>query len=194
MGGPPGVRGLAMRGGGGQPHRDGARRHRHAETAWHLVLLFASFAVTAYAGVRLLADDALAVAVWLVGAALLHDLVLVPLYSLADRALRPAGRYLNHVRIPALLAALLLLVWFPLIVGPPARYARTTGHPPPDYAARWLLVTAALFAASGLWLLVRTWRDGSRRADGRRVHGRRVGGWRGQGRRSARNERSPTDH
>jgi hypothetical protein len=173
-----------MRGAGARPpHRPAVAVAE--ESPWQLVLLVASFAVTAYAGVRLLDDDdALAVAVWLVGAALLHDLVLVPLYSLADRALRPAGRYLNHLRIPALLSGLLLLVWFPLITGPPARYERTTGHPPPDYAVRWLLVTAALFAASGLWLLART--RGRTRVRTRRGQG--------QGRRSATNERSPTDH
>nr|WP_232789560.1 hypothetical protein [Streptomyces jeddahensis] len=60
------------------------------------LLLLASFALTGYAGVRLLAGDWLAVAAWFVGAALVHDLVLVPLYSLADRGLQEAlggGRY-----------------------------------------------------------------------------------------------------
>ncbi|MFD5704301.1 hypothetical protein ACFWJH_40635, partial [Streptomyces lasiicapitis] len=52
----------------------------------HLLLLLASFVLALYAGVRLLADDWFMVAVWFVGAALLHDLVLVPVYAAADRA------------------------------------------------------------------------------------------------------------
>lgn len=52
-----------------------------------LLLLACSFALAAYAGVRLLADDWFGVALWFVGAALLHDLVLLPLYAVADRAI-----------------------------------------------------------------------------------------------------------
>lgn len=53
---------------------------------FQLLLLACSFTLAAYAGIRLLADDWFAVALWIVGAALLHDLVLVPLYAAADRA------------------------------------------------------------------------------------------------------------
>ncbi|MER6924634.1 hypothetical protein ABT314_37830, partial [Streptomyces spiralis] len=51
-----------------------------------LVLLACSFALAGYAGVRLFAGDWFGVALWFVGAALLHDLVLLPLYAAADRA------------------------------------------------------------------------------------------------------------
>ena len=51
-----------------------------------LLLLACSFALAGYAGVRLLADDWLQVALWFVGAALVHDLVLLPLYATLDRA------------------------------------------------------------------------------------------------------------
>ena len=58
-----------------------------------LLLLSCSFALAAYAGVRLLAGDWLGVALWVVGAAVLHDLVLLPLYAAADRAVvRGFGR------------------------------------------------------------------------------------------------------
>lgn len=53
-----------------------------------LVVLLTSFAVAGYAGVRLLAGDWFLIALWFAGAALVQDLVLIPLYSLADRALR----------------------------------------------------------------------------------------------------------
>ncbi|WP_347568450.1 hypothetical protein [Streptomyces sp. 891-h] len=137
----------------------GAGRLRRAVgSPLQIVLLLASFVLTGYAGARLLADDWLGVAVWFVGAALLHDLVLLPLYSLADRLPRLTGRYVNHLRIPALLSLLLLLVYLPLITGPADRYAKLTGRPEGNngYALHWLWVTLALFALSGLWAAVRT--------------------------------------
>lgn len=131
-------------------------RRWYGESPWQLVLLAASFALTGYAGVRLLNGDTLGVLVWFVGAALLHDMVLVPLYSLADRLPRLAGPYVNYVRVPAALSLLLLLVWFPLISGPPGTYEPATGMRGGGFALRWLLVSAALFLLSGLLLLART--------------------------------------
>lgn len=58
----------------------------------HLLVLLASFAVCGYAAARLLQRDWFDVAKWVVGAALLHDLVLVPLYAVADWALHKALR------------------------------------------------------------------------------------------------------
>ncbi|WP_439333436.1 hypothetical protein [Streptomyces cahuitamycinicus] len=129
---------------------------------FHLLLLACSFALAAYAGVRLLADDWFGVALWVVGAALLHDLVLLPLYAAADRALvRGLGavrrrEWVLYARVPAALSGLLLLVWFPLISGMVAdRYRSATGLPPDVFLARWLLITAVLFAGSALLLVVR---------------------------------------
>jgi hypothetical protein len=125
-----------------------------------LLLLAASFALAAYAGVRLLADDWFGVALWFVGAALLHDLVLLPLYATLDRALlRGLGtrrEWAGYVRVPAALSALLLLVWFPLISGSvSSRYRSAAGLPADVFAARWLLITAVLFGASALLLALR---------------------------------------
>ncbi|MEE1665273.1 hypothetical protein RCR19_07055 [Streptomyces sp. WAC07094] len=50
----------------------------------HLLVPICSFALTAYAMVRLFAIRPLAVAVGFVGAAIVHDLVLLPLYPIAD--------------------------------------------------------------------------------------------------------------
>jgi hypothetical protein len=127
-----------------------------------LLLLGCSFALAGYAGVRLLADDWLGVALWIVGAALLHDLVLLPLYAGADRAavhgLGAAGRrkWAMYVRVPAALSGLLLLVWFPLISGMvDRRYRLATGLSPDGFLARWMLITAVLFGGSALLLALR---------------------------------------
>ncbi|CAM5714309.1 Lipoprotein OS=Streptomyces aurantiogriseus OX=66870 GN=GCM10010251_01880 PE=4 SV=1 [Streptomyces aurantiogriseus] len=129
---------------------------------FQLLLLAASFALAGYAGVRLLADDWFGVAVWFVGAALLHDLVLLPLYAVADRAvvqgIGAAGHreWAMYVRVPAALSGLLLLVWFPLISGMvDRRYRLGTGLSPEGFLARWLLITAVLFGGSALLLALR---------------------------------------
>ena len=140
-----------------------ALRRGYGEGPLHLLLMAASFALAGYAGVRLLAGDALGVAVWFVGAALVHDLVLAPVYAAADRLLcRSAGRrsgLVNFVRVPAFLSGLLLLVWFPLITRQTRRYEPASGLSPDVFLGNWLLITAALFLVSGVWLVVRTARQ-----------------------------------
>ncbi|MBL1099981.1 hypothetical protein [Streptomyces coffeae] len=143
--------------------RGDAVRGRYGASPWHLLLLLCSFALTAYAGVRLLSGDWFGIALWIVGAALLHDLVLLPLYALADRAVSavlPAPAvWINHIRVPAFVSGLLLLVWFPLILGEQTRrYERSTGLSADIFPRRWLLITAVLFAVSALWLALRRWR------------------------------------
>ncbi len=132
---------------------------------FQLLLLACSFALAAYAGIRLFAGDWFRVALWIVGAALLHDLVLLPLYTVADRAvvrgLGAAGRrrLTPYVRVPAMLSGLLLLVWFPLISGMTARrYRSATGLSPDGFLTRWLLITAVLFGGSALLLVLRVLR------------------------------------
>jgi hypothetical protein len=138
---------------------------------FQLLLLACSFALAAYAGVRLFAGDWFKVALWIVGAALLHDLVLLPLYALADRAvvrgLETAGRrgWTPYVRVPAALSGLLLLVWFPLISGMvDRRYRSATGQSVDGFLTRWLLITAVLFGGSALLLAWRVRRDAKHRA------------------------------
>lgn len=127
-----------------------------------LLLLACSFTLVGYAGARLLAGDWFGVALWFVGAAVLHDLVLLPLYAVADRtavrALGVVGRreWAMYVRVPAVLSGLLMLVWFPLISGQVAgRYRSATGLSADGFLVRWLLITAVLFGGSGLLLVLR---------------------------------------
>jgi hypothetical protein len=88
--------------------------------------------------------------VWFVGAAVLHDLVLFPLYTAADRGLaRLPAAVRNHVRVPALGAGLTFLVFLPGIVrqGTESNLA-ATGLDQEPFLGRWVVLTLALFAVS----------------------------------------------
>jgi hypothetical protein len=140
-------------------------RQWYGSSPLHLVAMAGSFALAWYAGSRLLSESSSAVRVliWIAGAAVVHDLVLFPLYSTADRALqtilpkRPARRpaYINYLRFPAALSAVLFVVWLPLILNLVAAYPTTTALDESVFLPRWILVTAALFTASALVLAVR---------------------------------------
>ncbi|MDQ0993573.1 hypothetical protein QFZ74_004801 [Streptomyces sp. V3I7] len=124
-----------------------------------LLLLACAFALAAYAAVRLLADDWFDVALWFVGAAVLHDLVFLPLYTGADRAVTRGLGTLGHrawtsyIRVPAALSGLLLLMWFPLISGQMDRsYRLGAGLSAAPFLTHWLLITAVLFGGSALLL------------------------------------------
>jgi hypothetical protein len=102
------------------------------------------------------------IAVWFAAAIIAHDLVLFPIYALADRVLlsgkriRLGGRdvvvpLLNYLRVPAMGAALTLLVFLPGIIeqGAPT-YIAATGQTQEPFLGRWLLLTAAMFATSAV--------------------------------------------
>ena len=133
---------------------------RYGARPAHLALLLACFALAGYAASFLLGDPTLlTVLVWFVGAAVVHDLVLFPLYAGADRLLtaalarvpRPRVPLVNHVRVPALGAGLTLLLFLPGIVRQGgATHLAATGLDQHPYLGRWLWLVAALFAASAL--------------------------------------------
>jgi hypothetical protein len=131
----------------------------------HLLAVLATFAVAGYALSRSfdLLDDPARMLVWLGGGIVAHDLVLLPFYSLlgllaAAALLRPGDSpsrlriaALNHLRVPALLSGLLALVWFPLIAGKGSgTFMRASGLSNDVYLERWLLLSAAMFAASAV--------------------------------------------
>jgi hypothetical protein len=138
---------------------------RHGPVA--LLALLASFVVAGYAGVRLLSGNPVGVGAWFVGSAVVHDLVLFPLYAGVDAALvallrrRPALAtvagvpWLNHLRGPAVVSGVLLLVWSPLILRLPTTYQEASGLSAQPFLPRWLAVTAVLFAISAATLAVR---------------------------------------
>src|SRR5215469_6291341 len=131
----------------------------------HLLAMLGCFALAGYAAARLVPARPLGLAVWFIGAVVGHDLLLVPLYSLADRsamaAIRhrapglPAVPWINYLRVPAGLSALLLLVWFPLILRLHTRYQASTTLSPDPFLWHWLAVTGALFLLSAAALAVR---------------------------------------
>ena len=124
----------------------------------HLLALLGCFALAGYAAAQLVPSRPLGVAVWFLGAVVAHDLLLVPLYSLADRSATAAIRHrapplptigwINYLRVPAALSGLLLLVWFPLILRLHTRYHASTTLSPDPYLWRWLAVTGVLFLLS----------------------------------------------
>lgn len=148
-------------------------RSRYGASPLHLLLVLASFALAGYAGVRLLSGaEPWMVVVWFVGAALLHDLVLLPLYTFTDRAAqtllgdrreppaagsgRPRGRrWINHLRVPVFLSGVLLLTYFPLILRRVDHFTADTTLPDDVFLGRWLLITAVLFGVSAVVLVVR---------------------------------------
>ena len=97
------------------------------------------------------------IALWLIAAVVVHDLVALPLYSGADRAAQTVLRgAVNHVRIPAALSLLMLVVfWATIAEKGEGAYRAASGESFDGHAARWLLVTTALFAGSGLLYLLR---------------------------------------
>jgi fumarate reductase subunit D len=151
-------------------------RYEYGAGPLHLLTAMAAFAIAGFAVLMLSEAQAgsqlLNFVLWFVGAILVHDLVLFPLYSGIDRlVLRGAGVHrarpddaatpsavsaINHVRVPFLLSGLFFVVWFPLILGVAEQeYAVTTGQSTEGYLERWLLLTGALFLLSGIAFAVR---------------------------------------
>jgi hypothetical protein len=137
-------------------------RERYGAGPLHLVAVVLTFLVAAYALERALelTSNPDRILIWLGGSIVAHDLLLFPLYALVgvlaaaallagDRRDRVRIAALNHLRLPALMSGLALLVWYPLVAGPADRgFMRVTGLSKDVYLLRWLLLTAALFALS----------------------------------------------
>jgi hypothetical protein len=131
----------------------------------HLLALLACFALAGYAATQLVRSRPESVAIWFVGAVIGHDLVLMPLYSIADWSVLAAVRHrapnlpmvpwINYLRVPAGLSALLLLVWFPLILRLKTHYQASTTLSPDPFVWHWLAVTGALFLLSATAYAVR---------------------------------------
>jgi hypothetical protein len=138
----------------------------------HLLALVACFALAGYVATKLAGDPLVVrMLVWFCGAVIGHDLVLFPLYALADRSVQgvlrllPATRLnrapvvspLNYLRVPALGTALLFVVFLPGIIQQGAHtYRSATGLTQAPFLGRWLILTAVLFAVSAVVYAIRT--------------------------------------
>jgi hypothetical protein len=132
-----------------------ALRRRYGASPLHLIGHMLALAIAVYAVGKVLHprySRGLNYLVWLLGGAVLHDFVFAPGMALADRLVRALPRRaVNHVRFPAVVSGAMLLVYWPLIlVRADGNYVRATGHHVEGFATRWLLITAALFAASAV--------------------------------------------
>jgi hypothetical protein len=124
----------------------------------HLLTMVGCFALAGYAAAQLLPRNAIGIAIWFAGAVIGHDLLLMPLYTLADRSVtaifrhrRPeptAVPWINYLRVPAVLSGILLLIWFPLIFRLPRNFQAGTTLSLDPYLWHWLAVTGALFLIS----------------------------------------------
>lgn len=146
---------------------------RYGARPAHLVLVLASFALAGYASVQLLAHRTVHVGVWFIGSAVGHDLVLLPIYVLADGAAvslwrrmpGPSGApWLNHVRFPTAISLLLALVFLPEVTRRRTALTSDSTLSSTPYLSHWLLVVAILFAVSAIWYGVRLGRARNRSA------------------------------
>lgn len=130
---------------------------KHLMTRLRPLVLLGCVALAGYAATIVAGDPSWVwMAVWFLAAVAVHDALLLPLYSGADRALvalapRTRVPVVNHVRVPALGAGLTLLLFLPGIIrhGEGAVLG-ASGLDQAPFLGRWLLLTAALCAASAL--------------------------------------------
>lgn len=154
-------------------------RRIYGASAVHLIVVIASFALAVYTisvvGLESLFNPRVwwqSIAVWFAVAIIGHDLILFPLYSLADRILglgrpRLGGRsaekrsdrtpLTNYIRMPTMASGLLLLLFLPGIIEQGAgSYQAATGLTQAPFLGRWLVLTAVFYVASALWYAAAT--------------------------------------
>ncbi len=147
-------------------------RKAYGSSPLHLLTMVAGFALLGYL-IRTAGPSTLwrpegswwkSMALWFAGAIVFHDLVLFPIYALADRMLvvrlqrrhEPRVPVRNYLRVPALGAGLMLLVFFPGIVRQGATlYGDDTGLTQQPFLGRWLMLSAVLFAGSAVSYAIR---------------------------------------
>ena len=143
-------------------------RYEYGDNPVHLVVGVVSLAVGAWALYK--AIGLLGIPVnfvkWFAGSIVIHDLVFLPIYAAIGvlvTAAMTGGSHsrlriaaLNHLRVPALLAGLAFVVWFPLILRKaPGSFEHLTGYANDFYLGRWLALCAVLFGVSAIAFLLR---------------------------------------
>lgn len=147
----------------------------YGESLLHLIVLLGALALVAYAisvlGVKNLFNPDVwwqSIAVWFAVAVIGHDLILFPLYALAERVLpkrpreaKPAHPHrvplTNYLRMPTLATGLTFLLFFPGIIQQGAfTYHAATGLTQEPFLDRWLLLTAAFYLVSAAGYATKT--------------------------------------
>lgn len=135
-------------------------RRRYGAGPAHLAAHLLALAIAAIAAWRIFTSGGVAGLLTLyVGIVVTHDLLFVPLYAGIDRCVqvtlarlprrRPPVPLINHVRAPAVISGVLLVVYAPVILGrDDAGHVALTGQDLSRYAGNWLLITTILFAGS----------------------------------------------
>lgn len=146
-------------------------RSHYGAGPMHLLCLAAGLAFAGYLVWTVVpAPNSARILIWVAAAAVAHDLLLWPLYTIADRAARsmdakraPAVPWINHVRVPAVLSAVALAVSFPLVLRRSERaYHAASGLTEYPYLGRWLLLTGGAFTLSAVLYAIRLLRAARR--------------------------------
>ncbi|KZS85379.1 hypothetical protein B4U45_22460 [Mycobacterium persicum] len=155
----------------------GVGRRLYGERLLHLIVLLSALALGGYA-VSILGLEELfnrrvwwqSIAVWFAVAIIAHDLVLFPLYAMAERLIParslPNGAVrhrsvrdiliVNYIRLPTVASGLILLLFLPGIIEQGAStYQMATGLTQAPYFSRWLLLTAGFYLVSAICFVVR---------------------------------------
>lgn len=160
------------------PNPVGLVRRHYGANPLQLLVLLAAFSLSGYA-VYLASFGPLPIRmlVWFLVAIVGHDLVLYPLYALADRSWhvlarrrrvtkRPSGDErrvpaINYVRVPVVLSGFLLIAFWGTISGQGEHFfLLASDHRFDPYLGRWLAITGAFFFVSAV---LYAWRLGRAR-------------------------------
>jgi hypothetical protein len=148
-------------------------RQMYGDKILHFIVLVAALALAGYTvsvlGVKNLFNPTVwwqSIAVWFAVAVIGHDLLLFPLYALAERLL-PTQRHplpeggqqarrnprrvpvVNYIRMPTMATVLTLLLFYPGIMRQGAyTYTAATGLTQEPFRDRWLLLVAGFYLTS----------------------------------------------
>jgi hypothetical protein len=140
-------------------------RSLYGASPLHLLAVIASFAIAGYGFLRIFDSPAPeSTMLFFIAAVFAHDLIAFPLYSALNQiAFRSAGKQsgyrlsrqavqpLNYIRVPFVLSAFCLLLFFPLIFRLSSeRFMAGSGQSADVFLGRWLGIVAVLFTASAL--------------------------------------------
>jgi hypothetical protein len=158
----------------------GAFRRLYGASPLHLLAVMASFAIAGYAFFMIFKAPAPESVLIFFGLAIVaHDMIAFPLYStlnfVAGRTSQAAEPEavaasgvpaINYLRVPFLIAAISLVMFFPLILGLSAdRYLASTGMDSGVFLTRWLGICAVAFTVSAILYAIKLRRYSSSKTD-----------------------------